>query len=164
MKIVTVGRRGGRQRGIYALEFALAFLMFFGVLYTLIGYGLLFTMRSGLQNAAEDGARAGLRHQAAGSGTQLALRQAEARRVAALQSSWMPAAPVVSAQVCERQGAAAPVCGQAGASCDARLGRYCQIEVTVTARGLNRMLPLLNFAMPDTLVGRASLLLDGRAM
>jgi hypothetical protein len=35
--------------------------------------------------------------------------------------------------------------------------------VTVTASGFNQMMPVLSFAMPDTLVGQASMLLDGRA-
>ena len=37
-----------------------------------------------------------------------------------------------------------------------------QIRVTVTASGIDRMLPMMTFAMPATLTGQASMLLDGR--
>ena len=54
-------KRRRTQRGVYAVEFALVFLMFFALLYASLCFGLLFAFRAGLQNAAEDGARAALR-------------------------------------------------------------------------------------------------------
>jgi type IV secretory pathway VirB3-like protein len=48
---------------VYAIEFAMVFLIFFAVLYGAICYGMLFAFRLGVQNAAEDGARAALRYQ-----------------------------------------------------------------------------------------------------
>ena len=51
------------QRGVYAIEFAFTFLLLFGLIYTIICYGILLTYRMALQNAAEEGARAALRYQ-----------------------------------------------------------------------------------------------------
>ena len=146
-------------RGIYALEFGFVFLIFFALLYATICYGVLLTLRSGLQHAAEEGARAGLRYQKVASGSQLPLRRAKAAEVAALRvGGWFAAAPVVVAQICQPEtgNCVTPVCNATWA------GR-CQIVVNVTASGLNEMMPLFHFAMPDTLTGRASMLLDGRA-
>jgi len=52
------------QQGAYAVEFAFVFLLAFAMLYGALCYGMLFAFRLGLQNAAEDGARAALRRDA----------------------------------------------------------------------------------------------------
>jgi Flp pilus assembly protein TadG len=155
--------RGGlraTQRGAYAVEFAIVFLLFFGLIYTTICYGVTLTMRMGLQHAAEDGARAALRyHKAADSAAQLSLRRAKAAEVSSAQvSGWFATAPVVVAEICQSATAncTTPNCGP-------DWDRRCQVLVTVTARGLNRMFPLIHFAMPDTITGQASMLLDGRS-
>lgn len=145
-----------RQRGAYAIEFALVFLIFFAVLYGIICYGLLFTFRMSMQNAAEEGARAALRYQST-----VQARQDRAKAVAEQSVSWLPATVVRSAQasVCSVAGnvCVTPTCGPGW---DAR----CQMVVTVTATNMRGLLPPLpNFAMPDQIVGKASMLLDGRA-
>lgn len=143
------------QSGVYAVEFAVVFLMFFALLYASLCFGLLFAFRAGLQNAAEDGARAALRYQ-----VDLPSRTARAASVALQRTSgWLPVTPSVAAQVCgvESNQCVAPVC-----SLD--WSQRCQIVVTVTAGGLGRLMPALNFAMPDTLTGRATVLLDGRSL
>jgi len=144
------------QRGAYAVEFALVFLIFFALLYGIISYGMLFAFRMGLQNAAEDGARAALRYQST-----FTARATQAQTTAMASSSWMP--PVVtrsvSATVCGvvSNNCTAPACG---ATWDTR----CQMVVTVTASNLQGLLPPFpSFAMPSTIVGQASMLLDGRA-
>jgi Flp pilus assembly protein TadG len=54
-------RRGGRQRGAAALEFGLLFLIFFAVLYGIIGYSLVMLLQQGLTHAAAEGTRAAVR-------------------------------------------------------------------------------------------------------
>lgn len=49
-----------RQRGVYAVEFGLVFLIFFLVLYAVLTYGLIFAAQQSLNHAAEDSARRAL--------------------------------------------------------------------------------------------------------
>lgn len=148
------------QRGTYAIEFAFVFLLFYALLYATLCYGVMFAMRSGLQHAAEDGARAGLRYQNVAAGSDpMPLRRAAAAQAAALKvAGWSSTAPVVVAQVCQPATANCtnPVCGPTWT-------QRCQMVVTVTATGMDRLMPMLHFALPDRLVGHASLLLDGRS-
>lgn len=78
--------RAHGQRGAYAVEFALVFLISFSLLYGVIAYGMLFAFRLGLQNAAEEGARAALRYQPT-----LDQRRERPQRSAATgcQASWL---------------------------------------------------------------------------
>ena len=146
-----------RQRGVYAVEFAFVFLVFFTLLYAIICYSILFTMRISLQNAAEDGARAALRYQA-----DLPGREAKAKEVAQTQAAGLlPVAPTVEAKVCQVVGGNCT----AGRTCGAAWESRCQVIVTVTASSMGQMLPPLpGFAVPDRIVGQASMLLDGRAL
>lgn len=149
----AMSRPRGAQRGAYAVEFAVVFLMFFALLYACLCFGLLFAFRAGLQNAAEDGARAALRYQ-----VDMPTRTARATAVALQRTSgWLPVAPAVATQVCavETNQCTNPVCS-------IEWSQRCQVVVTVTASGMRRVLPMLNFALPDTLTGRATVLLDGR--
>jgi Flp pilus assembly protein TadG len=151
------------QRGVYAIEFAMAFLLFFGLVYTIICYTIVFTFRFGLQNAAEDGARAALRHQ-----TSLAARQLTAQQVAHQRSlPWTPAAAVLTVPlpaVC--QSATGNCLQPAGTlACSTSWAQRCQVSVTVRLSDLHRVLPPFpSFALPDELVGQASVLLDGSAL
>jgi Flp pilus assembly protein TadG len=134
----------------------MVFLIFFSLLYGIVSYGMLFAFRLGLQNAAEDGARAALRYQST-----FAQRATQAQAVATQSSSWMPVVvtPTVSATVCGvvTNNCVAPACG---ATWDTR----CQMVVTVTATNMQQLLPPFpSFAMPNQIVGQASMLLDGRA-
>src|SRR3546814_15415662 len=49
-----------RQRGAYAVEFALVFPLFFLIVYATLIYGLIFTAQQSFNYAAELGARAAL--------------------------------------------------------------------------------------------------------
>ncbi|MDQ0072196.1 MULTISPECIES: TadE/TadG family type IV pilus assembly protein [Variovorax] len=143
------------QRGIYAIEFAIVFLLFFALLYAIVCYGLVVALRFGLQNAAEDGARAALRYQ-----LNLPARQVEAEAVALLRSNWMPAVVTrdADANVCQvaTNNCTSPVCGVAWED-------RCQMVVTITATNMRQLLPPLpSFAVPSQLIGQASMLLDGR--
>jgi Flp pilus assembly protein TadG len=145
-----------RQRGAYAIEFALVFLIFVAVLYGIICYGMLFAFRMGVQNAAEDGARAALRYQPT-----LQARKDVAQTIATQSINWLPAAVT--------RNATATVCGVVGNVCGAppcgpTWAARCQVVVTVTATDMQRLLPPLpSFAMPNQITGRASMLIDGRA-
>lgn len=143
--------RAHRQRGTYAIEFTLVFLVFFGLIYSIICYAMVFTFRFGLQNAAEDGARAALRHQ-----VNIEARRTTAERIATVQTQgWLPVTPEVTAAVVY----------QSGSRCGTTLDERCRIVVTVTANGLSQVLPPFpDFAMPNRLTGQASVLLDGRAL
>lgn len=162
------------QRGVYAIEFAVVFLFFFALLYAVLCYGVLFTVRLGMQNAAEEGARAGLRFQPT-----WAMRLAEAERHVQQRLTWMKYPPVPRAQLCEM--GTVPSCRDAtgtGAqpSCHAAAGHLCQIVVSVSyapfANSGEPWLPPLPAALLPagsvtqgafTLTGRASMLLDERA-
>ena len=81
-----------RQRGVYAIEYAMTFLLFFGIVYAIVCDSILFTFRFGLQTAAEDGARAALRYQ-----TNLSARQDKAFEVAEARSEgWRPSGAVLT--------------------------------------------------------------------
>lgn len=144
-----------RQRGVYAIEFAVVFMVFFSLLYAVICYGMLFAFRLGLQNAAEDGARAALQYQSS-----LGARKTRAVDVATAQSNWMPAVvkPVITAQICATEsGNCAPT------TCGLAWSRRCQVEVLVQANNIGSLLPPLpSFAIPDQIAGKASMLLDPR--
>jgi Flp pilus assembly protein TadG len=133
----------------------MVFLIFFSLLYGIISYGMLFAFRLGLQNAAEDGARAALRYQST-----LSARATQAQTIATLSSSWMPVVVTrtVSATVC---GVVANNCGTP--TCGITWDTRCQMVVTVTATNMQQLLPPFpSFAMPNQIVGKASMLLDGR--
>lgn len=165
------GQRGQRgQHGVYAIEFGIVFLFLFAALYAVLCYGTLVAVRIGLQNAAEEGARAGLRYQPT-----VAQRVAAAQAEASARLAWMKYPPVLNAQVC--QVGATSVCsdGAALTQCRSSSGSICQIVVSVAyAPYADRSKPWLP-PLPDplvpnagagtttfTLTGRASMLLDHR--
>ncbi|MDR6523557.1 MULTISPECIES: TadE/TadG family type IV pilus assembly protein [Variovorax] len=155
-----LAKTGRRQSGVYAIEFAFVFLIVFFLLYAAICYGFLLTARMGLQNAAEEGARAGLRYQIS-----LDAKKTEAGNVATQRASWLPTALKsnlsVQATVCmagEDDCLKTPVCGQAWT-------QRCQMVVTVTVKDIQKLLPPFpSFALPDQITGKASMLLDGRPL
>ncbi|WP_372657713.1 TadE/TadG family type IV pilus assembly protein [Hydrogenophaga sp.] len=154
-----------RQRGAYAVEFAIVFPLFFALFYALLSYGIAFGLRLGLQNAAEEGARAGLRYQVV-AGSQLPARLQAAQTKTTGLVTWLPFAPTVSAQVCLLGGACSD--GSGTVACGANLDPGCTINVTVSypyaQQPIAPPLPGFGIFMPETLVGRASILLDGRAL
>ncbi|KQW55872.1 TadE/TadG family type IV pilus assembly protein [Variovorax sp. Root411] len=144
------------QRGVYAIEFAMVFMTFFSILYAVICYGMLFAFRLGLQNAAEDGARAALQYQSS-----LEDRRKRAADVATSRSGWMPQVvkPTVSTQICRVEGTnqCAPT------NCGPSWSQRCQVEVLVQANNLGSLLPPLpSFAVPTQITGKASMLLELR--
>jgi len=161
MDIRTHAKPGRAQRGVYAIEFAFVFLIIFALLYAVICYGFLLTMRMSLQNAAEDGARAGLRYQ-----SNLNARKTTASGVAVDRSGWLPASLKanleVAANICV---AGEDNCQQAAPACGPAWSNRCQMVVTVTVSGIEALFPAFpSFAVPDRIVGKASMLLDGRSL
>lgn len=161
MDIRTRAKPGRAQRGVYAIEFAFVFLIVFALLYAVICYGFLLTMRLSLQNAAEDGARAGLRYQSS-----LANRMTEADAVAKQRTDWLPAGLKanrdVDAKICMTDK---DDCSQAVPPCRPEWNNRCQMVVTVAVSGIDALFPAFpSFAMPDRVAGKASMLLDGRSL
>lgn len=150
-----------RQRGVYALEYALVFPIFFVLVYAVLSYGIVFAVRLGMQNAAEDGARAGLRHPASTCTSALGCRQAAAVAVAQSRIDWLAPA-TVNARLC-------PIgvdCAVSVSTCGTTLPTRCQIVVTVgydyASHPIAPPLPGFGFLLPSSLQGRASVLLvDG---
>jgi Flp pilus assembly protein TadG len=146
------------QAGNYAIEFSIVFVILFTMLYAIVCYAIFFTVRFSLQNAAEDGARAALAYQTTWPNRKTAAESLTRARV----PSWLTiASDGVVAKRCQVQASGqsncdSPTCGTAW---EAR----CQVVVTITATQLRSLLPPLPpFAVPDTIVGQASMLLDGR--
>ena len=129
------------QRGMYAVEFALVFLIFFSLLYGIVSYGMLLTFRMGLQNAAEDGARAALRYQPTPPE-----RATVAIQVATQRSQWMPSVLQPFLEVtalCSVAGATPGPCSTTTCNSTVAWTQRCQIIVTVQARRLELLLPPL---------------------
>ncbi|MBT2336768.1 pilus assembly protein [Variovorax paradoxus] len=161
METRSHAKPGRAQRGVYAIEFAFVFLIIFALLYAVICYGFLLTMRLSLQNAAEDGARAGLRYQ-----SNLNARKTEANTVAVQRTDWLPAGLKanrdVEATICL---AGEDTCSQAAPPCGPEWNNRCQMVVTVAISGIETLFPAFpSFAMPDRIAGKASMLLDGRSL
>lgn len=148
------------QRGSYAVEFSIVFIFVFTMLYALVCYGILFALRFSLQNAAEDGARAALRYQLTWED-----RRKEAMRVAQAQLALkLPTDPQIDAKRCQIAASGAMDCDTA--KCDSSVWESrCQVVVTITATDLRSALPPMPlFAVPDSIAGQASMLLDGRPL
>lgn len=84
------------QRGVYAVEWAIIFPVFFALLYAIISYGLTFLVRESMQYAVEEGARAALRYPSssvlAGAASPTWLhRRTQAQNATANALAWLPA-------------------------------------------------------------------------
>ena len=150
-----------RQRGVYALEWAIVFPVFFIVLYAILGYGLAFLVRESMQYAVEDGARAALRYQPSRQ-----LRFQTAQQVVQNGLNWLPATlkpdlSAVQVQVCRLSSTSA--CA-ADLVCGADVNTRCLVTVTLAipygATPLAPPLPGLGFLVPQNLSASASVLAD----
>lgn len=175
------------ERGVYAVEFAIVFPVFFLLFYGILTFGLIFTAQQSLTLAAEDGARATLRYQrvagAAGSSVlmeQLRERVALACQVANERAAWLGTLGAAPNCVGEVRGACANPDGTiAGGSCAARFtagtaatavfcgyqaGQQCAATVSVTygyaRHPLVPPMPGIGFLLPQTLRGVATVTLD----
>jgi len=135
-------RRLRRERGAYALEFALVFSVFLALVLGLIAAGITFASQQLLTMAAEDGARASLRYQA-----DVAERSREACAFAEERAGFLGAS-------CVDDGASGVgVCNASNAS---SVSNCEYIRVVLTADSLLPALP----GVPRRLSGVAMVRLD----
>jgi Flp pilus assembly protein TadG len=168
-----------RQRGVYALEWAIIFPVFFALLYAIVCYGLTFLVRESMQYAVEEGARAALRYPgvAALNGATTPTwthRSTEARNTAANALGWLPAAlrPAagdiaftvcrVGDTGCNQQTALNPT-----QICD--VATPCLVLVSYQINNYQNgaiapAIPGLGLVLPATLQARASILVNGRVL
>lgn len=79
-----------RERGSSVIDFPFVLIFFIALLWAIFQFGFLFTLKSALSMAAENGARAALQYQAAGSlGQAEAARAANAQNVAQQYLAWL---------------------------------------------------------------------------
>jgi hypothetical protein len=149
----------GRQRGIYALEWAFIFPVFFALLYASISYGLAFLVRESMQLAAEDAARAALRYQSSRN-----LRFVAASDLVQQRMSWLPE-PLrpasVDVRLCRMQDSSQ--CS-ATMACGVLLSERCMVRVAFSipygSSPIAPPLPGLGLLMPGTLSASATILVD----
>ena len=152
-----------RQRGVYALEWALIFPVFFLLLYAIISYGLTFLVREAMQSAAEDAARAALRYQSSRSARLQAATTTAQQRLSWLPANLRPPPDRIDVQVCRLQNIT--LC-QPTLSCGVPMAERCMVRVTIAiAYGTNPLLPALPglglvMAFPDWMTASASIMVD----
>lgn len=172
------GLAARRQRGVYALEWALIFPAFFVLLYAVVCYGLTFLVRESMQYAVEEGARAALRYP---SSTLIGAmpptwqhRSTEARQTAANALRWLPAAlrpgaSDITFTVCR---VADTGCNQKTALnnsqlCDANTPCLVLVSYQVNNYQNGALIPGipgLGLILPSTLQAQASILVDRRML
>ena len=153
--------RDKRQRGVYAMEWAIVFPVFFVVLYAIVGYGLAFLVRESMQYAVEEGARAALRYQPSRQ-----LRFQTAQQVVQDGLDWLPAAlkpprNAVQVQVCRLSSSS--LCASdlvCGADENSRCLVNVRLEIPYGVAPLTPPLPGLGFLLPQSLSASASVLAD----
>ncbi|THT99961.1 pilus assembly protein [Lampropedia puyangensis] len=162
----TVGpftARARLQRGVYALEWAIIFPVFFMLLYAIISYGLTFLVRESMQRVAEDGARAVLQYHPTRDA-----RVEAAQAMVAKKMQWLPAAirpnpNSVNVRICKAMDA--NDCAS-NLACGMLLHERCMVHLDFSIHyaasplvpGLRLMdMEVLN---PETLFASASILVD----
>ncbi|PRX26545.1 TadE-like protein [Paraburkholderia sp. BL18I3N2] len=142
-------RRARAQRGSTAVEFALVFPLFFTIVYAIVTFSLILVAQQNLTLAAEEGARAALNWQS-NTSMQTALTN---RGNAACAAAKLVAATLVQSMQCTPSST---TCGPSGAmQCVNVLVSY-----NYQANPLVPSLPLLGFALPNTLTSSATVQLN----
>ncbi|MDR3096362.1 MAG: pilus assembly protein [Paraburkholderia sp.] len=137
------------QRGAAAIEFALAFPLFFAILYGIVMYSMIFLVQQSLTSAVAEGARAALVYQnGADPASALTSRAQAACKRALAVVGWLAQAPQ-----CTQAVNAAP------AGCTENTAMDC-IQITLTyawsTHPLVPPLPLMGLLAPSSLVGQAT--------
>ncbi len=159
-----------RQRGVYALEWAMVFIVFFMLLYAILSFGLGFLVRESMQWATEDGARAALQFR-----VNREERRERARAVVRHNLGWLPAGLVASINsndnfsfmVCRLNDSASCTADMTPGAmvCDIDRNNPCMLQVRLTlpyarhALTPSLTLGLLEIAMPD-LRAQAQIVVD----
>jgi Flp pilus assembly protein TadG len=101
------------QRGSYAVEFALVFLVFFALFYGILTFGLIFAAQQSINLAAQDGARALLRFSPTNSGASNASQVVQNRVawVAAMSHSNLTASVCTGPRTAAPQSVTSPCTG-----------------------------------------------------
>ncbi|MBB1648260.1 pilus assembly protein TadE [Delftia sp. UME58] len=149
------------QRGVYALEWAIIFPVFFALLYASISYGLTFLVRESMQMAVEDAARVTLRYQTTRTGRLDAARTLVQQRMGWLPANLRPAAAAIDVRICRLNDS--NLCS-ATLTCGVPLNERCVVQVGMSipygAHPIAPALPGLRILVPATLTARASILVD----
>lgn len=165
------------QRGVYAVEWAIIFPVFFGLLYAIISYGLSFLVRESMQHAVEEGARAALRYPVGISTPNWNDRKAAAMTAIQRNLQWLPAAIQPNAgnvkfTVCRVSALENASCTQETAlspnlSCD--VSTPCMVLVSYAIanykdNAIAPSIPGLGVVLPASLQAKASLLVDRKML
>lgn len=168
-----------RQRGVYALEWAIIFPVFFALLYGIICYGLTYLVRESMQFAVEEGARAALRYPRTatlgGATTPSWLhRRTEAQEATAGALSWMPIrlkpdASDIRFTLCRVNdaGCSPNTALDTGMNCDTNAPCLVLVSYAIDDYANNAIVPSipgLGLILPQTLEARASILIDRRML
>lgn len=162
--------RHARQRGVYALEWAIIFPVFFMLLYGIICYGLTFLVRESMQFAVEEGARAALRYPVGKDTATWADRKQQAQDAVMQSLDWLPTAIrptastvqftacAVSNTSCSPQTAL-----DSGLLCNAQ--SPCMVLVSYTIdnyaeHAIAPALPGFGLILPSSLQATASMVID----
>lgn len=168
-----------RQRGVYALEWAVIFPAFFVLLYGIICYGLTYLVRESMQFAVEEGARAALRYPSTatmgGATTPSWLhRRTEARQAAASALNWLPAnikpnASDIRFTICRVNDTSCTpdTALDASLSCDTNMPCLVLVSYAINDYANSAIAPAipgLYLVLPEKLEAKASLLIDRRML
>lgn len=157
----TPNKNAHAQRGVYAVEWAIVFPVFFVILYAIVGYGLAFLVRESMQYAVEDGARAALRYQPSRQ-----LRMQTAQSVVRDRLAWLPLAirpelSTVEVQICrmseQMECASDLLCGS---DVNSRCLILVSLNLSYGESPLAPPLPGLGFLLPQQLAASASVMAD----
>jgi hypothetical protein len=150
-----------RQRGVYALEWAIIFPVFFALLYASISYGLAFLVRESMQSAAEDAARAALRYQTSRSARLDAARTLVQQRLDWLPADLRPTAASIDVRICRLQNS--ELCSPS-LTCGILMAERCMVRVGFSipygASPIAPTLPGFGLVMPATLTANASIMVE----
>jgi Flp pilus assembly protein TadG len=146
-------QRRRSQRGVAMIEFALAFPLFFAVLYAIVMYSMIFLVQQSLTSAAAEGARAALGYQYAANTSAALTSRANAACTRALAVvNWLTKAPQ-----CTQTVSTAP------SGCASNTAMDC-VQITLSypwsTYPLVPPLPLMGLISPTSLVGQATVQID----
>jgi len=161
----SFGSRARRQRGVYAVEYALVFPFFFLLVYGALALSIVMFMRIDLQHAAEEGARAALRYQPS-----VGTRLQKAVTTTTQLTAWMPGPRTVVADICAAGASCQPTVTPASPSpsCGDTLDAACRLMVVASydyaSHPVVPSLPGFGLLLPSVLSANASVLIDRKTL
>lgn len=169
----------GHQSGVYALEWAIIFPIFFLLLYGILSYGLTFLVRESMQYAVEEGARAALRYPSSSTlngatAPTWAHRRTEAQQATAQALNWLPPSlrpekEDISFTICHVSDSncnlSTPL--QSSISCDVHTPCLVLVAYRISdyqGNAIAPAIPGLGMILPSNIEAKASILLDRRML